>query len=73
MKKFLTKCDDEERVSNLFAMAVYGMVIFPKVSNHIEAVVVDLVEQVNSQANLVSAIIVEIMRSLNYFHKEGKG
>ena len=53
MKKFLTKCDDEERVSNLFAMVVYGMVIFPKVLNHIEAVVVDLVEQVNSQANLV--------------------
>ena len=54
-------------------MAVYGMVIFPNVPNHIVVVVVDLVEQVNSQANLVSTIIVETIRSLNYFNKEDEG
>ena len=51
------KCEDEERVSNIFIMAVYEMVIFPKVLNHIKAAVIDLVEQVNSQVNPVSAII----------------
>ena len=44
VKKFLAKSEDEERVFNVFAMAVYGMVIFSKVPNHIEAIVVDLVE-----------------------------
>ena len=57
MKKFLAKCEDKERVFNVFFMAVYVMVLFPKVSNHIEAVVVNLVEQVNSQANPVPTII----------------
>ena len=36
VKKFLTKCEDEEWVFNVFAMVVYGMVIFLKVPNHIE-------------------------------------
>ena len=31
VKKYLAKREDEERVSNVFAMAVYGMVIFLKV------------------------------------------
>ena len=47
---------------------MYEMVIFPKMSNHIEAAVVDLVEQVDSQANPISAIIMETIRSLNFFH-----
>ena len=54
-------------------MAVYEMVIFPKVPNYIEAAVVDLVEQAKSQANLVSTIIVETIRSLNYYCKKGEG
>ena len=31
VKKYLAKSEDDERVSNVFAMAVYGMVIFLKV------------------------------------------
>ena len=73
VKKFLAKCEDEEQVFNVFVMAVYGMVIFTKVSNHIEATVVDLVEQVNNQADLVSAIIMKTIHSLNFFCKKGKG
>ena len=44
VKKFLTKCEDEEWVFNVFAMVVYGMVIFLKVPNHIKVAMVDLVE-----------------------------
>ena len=59
IKKYLSKSEDDKRVSNLFAMAVYGMVIFPKVPFQIEAAVVDLIKQVNSQANPVPTIIFE--------------
>ena len=38
----------------VFAIVVYGMVIFPKVLNHIKDVVVDLVEQLDNQANSCS-------------------
>ena len=73
MKKFLTKCEDEEWVFNLFSMVVYRMVIFSKVPNYIKVVVVDLVEQVNSQADHVPTIIVETIRSLNFYRKKGEG
>ena len=57
----------------MFAVAMYGMVIFPKVLDHVEAVVVDLVEQVNSQANPVLTIVTEIIHSLNYCYRKSKG
>ena len=41
LKKFLTKGEDEKWVFKVFAIVVYGMMIFPKVPNHIEAVVVE--------------------------------
>ena len=53
MKEFLTKYEDEERVFNVFIIAVYWMMIFPKVPNHIESTVVDLIEQVNNQVDPV--------------------
>ena len=73
IKKYLSKSENDERVPNVFAVAMYGMVIFPKVPNHIEIAVVDLIDQVNTQANLVSTIIVETIRSLSYYHRKGKG
>ena len=73
LKKFLTKCEDQERVFKVFAVFIYGMAIFPKVLNHIEASVVDLVEQVDNQANLVSAIVAKTIRSLNFCHGKGEG
>ena len=47
LKKFFAKCEEEEEhVFKVFAIVVYEMVIFPKVSNYIEAIVANLVEQV---------------------------
>ena len=73
MKKFFAKYKDEEWVFNVFAMAVYEMVIFLKVPNHIKAAVVNLVKQVNNQADHVPTIIAETIRSLNFYHKKGEG
>ena len=44
LKNFLAKCEDEKQIFTIFAIVVYGMVIFQKVTNHIEAAMVDLVE-----------------------------
>ena len=73
LKKFLAKCEDQKRVFKVFGIVVYGMVIFPKVLNHIKAIVVDLVEQVDNQANLVPIIMAETIRSLNFCQKKGDG
>ena len=73
LKKFLAKCEDEERVFKVFVVVVYEMVIFPKVPNHIEAVVVDLVEQLDNQANPIPTIITETIRSLSFCCRKGEG
>ena len=73
VKKFLPKCEDEEWVFNVFAMAVYGMVIYPKVLNHMEVMVVDLVEQVSNQADFVLAIITETIHLLNFCRRKEEG
>ena len=73
LKKSLAKYEDEEQVFKVFVIVVYGMVIFPKVSNHVEAAIVDLVEQLDNQANLVLAIVAETIHSLNFCWKKGEG
>ena len=51
---------------------MYGMVIFPKVLNHLEAVMLDLVEQVDNQANLAPAIVTKTICSLNFVVEKAK-
>ena len=70
LKKFLAKCEDEEQVFKVFTIVVYEMVIFPKVLNHIEVVVANLVEQIEHQANHVPAIVTETIYSLNFCRKK---
>ena len=73
LKKFLAKCEDQEWVFKVFATVMYGMVIFPKVPNHIKAADVNLVEQMDNQANSILVIMVKTIRSLNFCRKKGEG
>ena len=72
LKKFLAKCEDEEQVFKVFAIVVYGMVIFTKVPNHIEAIVVDLVEKIDNQANHVLAIVAKTICPFNFCCRKGE-
>ena len=56
---------------DVFALAIYGLVIFPKVSGHVEIAVIDVIEQIESQANSVPAIVVETFRTLNFCRRSG--
>ncbi|KAE8678980.1 hypothetical protein F3Y22_tig00111402pilonHSYRG00591 [Hibiscus syriacus] len=59
---------------DLFALGIYGMVIFPKAAlGYIEAAVVDLFEQLPKKINPVSAILAETFRSLNACRRLGGG
>ena len=49
------------------------MVIFLKVSNHIKVDLVDLVEQIDNQANPVPAIVAKTIRLLNFCCRKGEG
>ena len=58
---------------DVFALAIYGLVIFSKVPGHVEVVVIDVIEQIESQANPVLAIVAEIFRTLNFCRRSGNG
>ena len=58
---------------DVFALAIYGLVIFPKVSGHVEVAMIDVIEQIKSQANLVPAIIAKTLRTLNFCRRNGNG
>ncbi|KAK5836458.1 hypothetical protein PVK06_012248 [Gossypium arboreum] len=58
---------------NLFALAIYGLIVFPKVLGHTEVAVVDFFERLKQGINLVPTILAETFRSLNSCRKIGKG
>ena len=58
---------------DVFALAIYGLVIFLKVPGHVEVVVIDVIEQMENQANPVPAIVAETLRTLNFCRKNGNG
>ncbi|KAG8490335.1 hypothetical protein CXB51_015948 [Gossypium anomalum] len=58
---------------NLFALAIYGLVIFPKVLGQLEVAVFDLFERLKQGINHVPTILAETFRSLNSCRKMGKG
>ncbi|MFQ6662529.1 hypothetical protein Gotur_030346 [Gossypium turneri] len=58
---------------DLFALAIYGLIVFPKVLRHIEVVVVDFFKKLRQGINPVPTILAETFRSLNACRKKGEG
>ncbi|KAG8480394.1 hypothetical protein CXB51_025097 [Gossypium anomalum] len=50
---------------NLFALAIYGLVVFPKVLGHIEVAVVDFFEKLKQGINPIPTILAETFKSLS--------
>ena len=72
-KRYIAKNDGEDQVLDVFTLAIYGLVIFPKVSGHVEVAVIDVIEQIASQANPVPAIVAETLHTLNFCRRNGNG
>ena len=56
----------------MFALVVYGIVIFSQSSRYVEAVLVDLIEQIGNKINHFPAIVANTIRSLSYCRRKGK-
>ena len=61
----------EDRVHSHIALAIYGLVIFPRVPDFIDGAVFELMDQVTKGANPVPAILGETIRSLSYLRTNG--
>ncbi|MBA0789539.1 hypothetical protein Gotri_026491, partial [Gossypium trilobum] len=62
----------EKRVS-VFALSIYGLVIFPKALGHIDDVASDLFDQLEKRVTPVPAILDETFRSLSACLRVGEG
>ena len=59
LERYMIENNDDDQVIDIFKLVVYGILIFPLSPRYVDAVVVDLIEQINNQANLVPAIVAE--------------
>ncbi|MBA0638752.1 hypothetical protein Godav_025181 [Gossypium davidsonii] len=57
----------------MFALAVYGLIVFPKVLGHIEVAVVDFFKKLRYGINPIPTILAKTFRSLNNCRKKGEG
>ncbi|MBA0872413.1 hypothetical protein Goshw_013179, partial [Gossypium schwendimanii] len=64
--------DAKKRV-DVFALSIYGLVVFPKALGHVDEVVTDLFNRLDKRVTPVPTILAETFRSLNACQKAGEG
>ncbi|KAA3460667.1 hypothetical protein EPI10_027310 [Gossypium australe] len=62
-----------KRKIDIFALSIYGLVIFPKALRHIDEAVADLFDQLDKGVTPVLAILAETFRSLSACRRAGEG
>ncbi|MBA0818176.1 hypothetical protein Gohar_028205 [Gossypium harknessii] len=64
---------DTKKKVDVFALSIYGLVIFPKTLGHIDEAVTDLFDQLDRRVTPVPAILAETFRSLSACRRTGEG
>ncbi|KAA3451063.1 Nucleoside-triphosphatase THEP1 [Gossypium australe] len=67
----LAHSDTKKRV-DIFAMSIYGLVIFPKALGHVDEAVSDLFDWLGKRVTPVPAILAKTFRSLSACRRAGK-
>ncbi|KAL1112930.1 hypothetical protein V6Z11_D02G158000, partial [Gossypium hirsutum] len=67
----LTHPDVRKRL-DVFALSIYGLVVFPKALGHVDEAVTDLFDRLDKKVTLIPAILVETFRSLSACRKTGE-
>ncbi|MBA0817493.1 hypothetical protein Gohar_025488 [Gossypium harknessii] len=64
---------DTKKKVDVFALSIYGLVIFPKALGHIDEVVTGLFDQLERRVTPVPVILAETSRSLSACRRTGEG
>ncbi|MBA0788887.1 hypothetical protein Gotri_028277 [Gossypium trilobum] len=64
--------DVKKRV-DIFALSIYGLVIFPKALGHVDEALTNLFDRLDKGVTPVPAILAETFRSLNACQRVGEG
>ncbi|MFQ6657529.1 hypothetical protein Gotur_027160 [Gossypium turneri] len=65
LKDIILAHPDTKKRVDVFALSIYGLVIFPKVLGHIDEAVIDLFDRLDKRVTPVPTILAETFRSLN--------
>ncbi|MBA0785928.1 hypothetical protein Gotri_006794 [Gossypium trilobum] len=68
----LTHPDTKNKV-DVFALSIYGLVVFPKALRHVDKAVTDLFDRLDKRVTPVLTIFAETFRSLNACRRAGEG
>ncbi|MBA0629187.1 hypothetical protein Godav_023782, partial [Gossypium davidsonii] len=64
---------DKKKKGDVFALSIYGSIIFPKALGHIDEAVSELFDRLDRRVTLVPTILAKISRSLNVCWRTGEG
>ncbi|MBA0729369.1 hypothetical protein Golax_022940 [Gossypium laxum] len=68
----LTHINVRKRV-DVFALSIYGLVVFPKALRHVDESVTDLFDQFDKRVTPIPTILAKTFRSLSACRKAGEG
>ncbi|MBA0786865.1 hypothetical protein Gotri_025606 [Gossypium trilobum] len=68
----LAQLDIKKRV-DVFALSIYGLVVFPKALGYIDEAISDSFDRLDKRVTPVPAILAETFRSLNVCRRAGEG
>ncbi|MBA0575670.1 hypothetical protein Golob_025073 [Gossypium lobatum] len=72
LKDLILAHPDTRKKIDVFALSIYGLVVFPKALGHVDEVVTDLFDRLDKGVTPVPAILVETFRSLNECRRAGR-
>ncbi|MBA0845494.1 hypothetical protein Goarm_022253 [Gossypium armourianum] len=64
---------DTKKKVDVFALSIYGLVVFPKAFRHVDEAVTDLFDRLDKRVTPILAILMETFRSLNAYRRAGEG
>ncbi|MBA0672119.1 hypothetical protein Goklo_025235 [Gossypium klotzschianum] len=69
LKDLILAHPDTKKRVDVFALSIYGLVVFPKALGHVDEAITDLFDRLDRRVTPVPAILTETFRSLNACRK----
>ncbi|MFQ6666975.1 hypothetical protein Gotur_033152 [Gossypium turneri] len=73
LKDLILVHPDMRKKIDVFALGIYGLIVFPKALGHIDEAATDLFDRLDKGVTPVPVILAETFRSLNKCQREGEG
>ncbi|XP_016683855.2 uncharacterized protein [Gossypium hirsutum] len=73
LRDLLLAHPDVRKKVDVFALCIYGLMVFPKVLGHIDEAITDLFDRLDKGVTPVPVILAETFRSLNACRRAGEG